>query len=89
MAVTIENKSNIELGVVPTHTKFVGGLAPDENGKLPRGGDGKLIMVSEMASLIDASPAKIDSVQITLFPGTDADDLDDMMNSFKEVTWKE
>ena len=85
MAVTIENKSNIELGVVPTHMKFVGGLVPDENGKLPRGEDGRLIMVSEMAGLTDASPAKIDSVQITLFPGTDAGDLDDMMSSFKEL----
>ena len=85
MAVVIENKSNIELGVVPTHTKFVGGLAPDENGKLPRGEDGKLLMVSEMANLKENSPAKIDSVQITLFPGTDAEDLDDMMNSFKEL----
>ncbi|MEK9985826.1 MAG: hypothetical protein VW879_13895, partial [Opitutae bacterium] len=60
MAVVIENKSNIELGVVPTHTKFVGGLAPDENGKLPRGEDGKLLMVSEMANLKENSPAKID-----------------------------
>ena len=25
-------KPNIELGVVPTHIKFVGGLVPDENG---------------------------------------------------------
>ena len=85
MAVQIPNKSNIQLGVVPTHTKFVGGLAPDENGKLPRGEDGQLVMVSEMAHLTANSPAKIDSVQITLFPGTDAGDLDDMMSSFKEL----
>ena len=42
-------------------------------------------MISEMANLKENSPAKIDSVQITLFPGTDAEDLDDMMNSFKEL----
>ena len=39
-------KAQVELGVIPTHIKFVGGLVPDENGKLPRGGDGRLLSVA-------------------------------------------
>lgn len=32
----IENTSGVEIGIVPTHTKFVGGLVPNAQGKLPR-----------------------------------------------------
>jgi hypothetical protein len=35
MSVTIPLKTTVELGVVPTHIKFVGGLAPDECGPPP------------------------------------------------------
>ena len=37
MAESISLKTNVELGVVPTHIKFVGGLVPDGEGRLPRG----------------------------------------------------
>ena len=71
MPTEISLKTNVELGVVPTHVKFVGGLVPDDDGRLPRGDDGKLVVVSEMAHLIDLSPVKIQSAQITVFPGVD------------------
>ena len=44
-------KAQVEFGVIPTHIKFVGGLVPDENGKLPRGDDGRLLSVAELAHL--------------------------------------
>ena len=46
-------KSNVELGVVPTHIKFVGGLVPDNEGRLPRSENGELIVVNEMKHLTE------------------------------------
>jgi len=83
MAQQISNQSNVVLGVVPTHIKFVGGLVPDDDGKLPRGDDGKLLVVAEMEALIAASPAKIGAVQTPAFPGVDEGDTEDLMTSLK------
>ena len=68
---TLRNRSKVEIGVVPTHLMFVGTLAPDESGKLPRTRSGDLKVVSGMRLLCRTSPVKLNNVQITLFPGTD------------------
>ena len=60
----IELKANVEFGVVPTHIKFVGGLVPDENGRLPRGDDGRLLSVAELAKLQELSPVAITAAQV-------------------------
>ena len=88
MAVQIPNKSKVELGVVPTHLKFVGALVPDESGKLPRTRSGQLKVVSGMAAVCKSSPVKIDNTQITLFPGTDSKDLQEMMKGMKALKLK-
>ena len=88
MAVQIPNKSKVELGVVPTHLKFVGALVPDESGKLPRTNSGDLKVVSGMRAVCKSSPVKIDNTQITLFPGTDAKDLQDLMKGMKALKLK-
>ncbi|CAN5432814.1 hypothetical protein BH23VER1_BH23VER1_03140 [soil metagenome] len=85
MAITIPLKADVEFGVVPTHIKFVGGLAPDENGLLPRAGDGRVAVVAEMAALMEASPVKIDSAQITLFPGVAPEDTEAMITGLKDL----
>ncbi len=85
MAETITLKTNVELGVVPTHIKFVGGLVPDDDGRLPRGDDGELLVVTEMAKLTAASPVKIQSAQVTVFPGVDAGDTDDLMKGLRAL----
>lgn len=85
MAETITLKTRVELGVVPTHIKFVGGLVPDEEGRLPRSGEGDLLVVTEMAKLTAASPVKIQSAQITVFPGVDAGDTDDLITGLKAL----
>ncbi|MEM9281847.1 MAG: hypothetical protein AAGA96_08480 [Verrucomicrobiota bacterium] len=85
MAETISLNTNVELGVVPTHIKFVGGLVPDDNGRLPRGDDGQLLVVTEMAHLTTASPVKIQSAQVTAFPGVDASDMDDLFSGLRAL----
>ena len=82
---TLRNKSKVKIGVVPTHLMFVGALAPDENGKLPRTRAGDLKIVSGMRLLCRTSPVKLNTVQVTLFPGTDATDLQDMFKGLKAL----
>lgn len=81
----ISLKTGVELGVVPTHVKFVGGLVPDDDGRLPRDDDGQLIVVSEMARLASISPVKIQSAQITVFPGVDEGDQGELINGLREI----
>jgi|TARA_B110000196_G_scaffold296947_1_gene287672 hypothetical protein len=85
MSEKITLNTNVELGVVPTHIKFVGGLVPDEEGRLPRGEDGQLIVVSEMKHLTEISPVKIGSAQITIFPGVDENDTEDMITGLRSL----
>jgi len=83
MSITL--KPDVQLGVVPTHMKFVGGLVPEEGGKLPRGEDGKLVIVEEMRRICDTSPVKVASVQIPAFPGVDEGDNDELINGLKDL----
>jgi len=82
---TLRNRSKVEIGVVPTHLMFVGALAPDESGKLPRTRSGDLKVVSGMRLLCRTSPVKLNNVQVTLFPGTDPKDLEDMFKGFRAL----
>jgi hypothetical protein len=83
MASEISLKTNVQMGVVPTHVKFVGGLVPEEGGRLPREAGGKLVVVAEMERLCQASPVRIQSVQIPAFPGVDESDNDELINGLK------
>jgi hypothetical protein len=85
MATDINLRTNIELGVVPTHIKFVGGLVPDEEGRLPREADGQLSIVAEMKRLMDLSRVKISSAQIPSFPGANADDVHELITGLKDL----
>ncbi|MGJ8671631.1 hypothetical protein [Rubritalea sp.] len=78
-------RADIELGVCPTHVKFVGGLVPGEDGKLPRDANGELFAISEMRTLIERSPVQINSVQISQFNGTDDADLTEMYTGLKDL----
>ena len=81
----IDLKANVELGVVPTHIKFVGGLVPDENGCLPRGDDGRLLTIAELTHLQDLSPVDIAAAQVPLFPGVVPQDTQDLFGGIKEL----
>ena len=78
-------KANIEFGVVPTHIKFVGGLVPDDNGCLPRGDDGRLLSVAELAHLKKVSSVDITAAQVPLFPGVVEKDTQDLFGGIREL----
>ena len=82
--ISLKSKS-VELGIVPTHIKFVGGLVPDDDGKMPRGDDGKLLVVAEMAKLAELSPVKIGSAQVPVFPGVAEQDTEDMITGIRDL----
>jgi len=67
------------LGIVPTHLMFVGGLVPDENGKMPRDGEGNLVITANLEKLVSDSKAKISCVQVPYFPGLDESDVAEMV----------
>lgn len=83
MAQDITLRSSIDLGVVPTHIKFVGGLVPDENGRLPREDDGQVAVVAEMKRLMDLSRVAISTVQVPSFPGAHAEDVKDLITGLQ------
>ena len=70
----IINKTNIELGVVATHSGWVGGIVPDDDGNAPRTSEGELVVLAEMKKLQELSPVKLDGVQVPVIPGTKAED---------------
>ena len=82
----IKNKTEVKIGVVPTHLKFSDCLIPNEVGNLPRTRSGDLKVTSGMHELCRTSPVKIDIVQIPLFYGTNTNDIKDLfhgMNALK------
>lgn len=79
----IKLKADIELGVCPTHVKFVGGIVPNDDGRLPRNPDGELILIAEMKTLQAQSPVEIKSVQISQFNGSNEADLEELYNGLK------
>jgi hypothetical protein len=85
MAELISLKTQVQLGIVPTHFKFVGGLVPDENGQLPRDAAGEILILSEMRSLCANSPVKISMVQIPFFASASAADTAAMINGLKAL----
>ena len=85
MAADISLKAKIDLGVVPTHLKFVGGLVPDANGRLPRQKNGALTVVAGMERLVKKSRVTLKCVQIPHFPGLDEGDIAEMIEGFKKL----
>ena len=81
-------KAPVEFGVVPTHIKFVGGLVPDEKGKLPRGPDKRLLSITELEHLQKHSPVEITTAQLPFFPGLDQDDCDELFETMKSMGLK-
>ena len=85
MSAKITLKSNVQLGVVPTHLCFVGSLVPDEKGKFPRNEDGVLCVLEGMRKLVEMSPVKFTCVQVPLFPGNSREDIDELVHELKAM----
>lgn len=85
MPATIALKPKVQLGVVTTHFKFVGGIVPDENGKFPRDENGALRVLSEMKTLCEVSPVEMNIVQIPFFASADTPEVDEIINGLKAL----
>ncbi len=85
MSAKIALKPKVQLGVVTTHFKFVGGIVPDENGKFPRDENGALRVLSEMKTLCEVSPVAMDIVQIPFFASGDTAEVDEIINGLKAL----
>ena len=78
-------KTNVALGVVPTHLGFVDALVPDADGHFQREADGRIKIVAEMDRICAQSPVRPSCVQISLFPGTSESDIAEMMQGLKAL----
>jgi hypothetical protein len=85
MSRSITLKPDIALGIVPTHLRFVGGLVPDAEGRLPRNADGEIIIVAGVGELLEVSPVAFRSAQVSLFPGTQSEELDRLVAGLKAL----
>ncbi|MEX1049773.1 MAG: hypothetical protein WED15_09605 [Akkermansiaceae bacterium] len=85
MSASITLQPHIQLGVVPTHIRFVGGLVPDENGKFPREADGVLRVVSAMRTLAAASRVRMTCVQIPFFASADPAEVAEMIEGLRAL----
>ncbi|MEO7100077.1 MAG: hypothetical protein ABI162_12000 [Luteolibacter sp.] len=85
MFAKIALKPKVQLGVVTTHFKFVGGIVPDEHGKFPRDADGNLLVLTEMKKLAAISPVKMNIVQIPFFASADPVEVAAMINGLKAM----
>ncbi len=76
-------KSPINLGIVPTHLRFVGALLPDENGRFPRNPEGEMLVVEGVRKLVETSPVAFGCVQVSIFPGTHPEDTGALVDGLK------
>ena len=80
----IESKSKVKLGVLATHLKFVGGLVPDENGRIPRDENGPLIL-QNLKQICQDAEVRVDSAQISYFPGLHQGDIEELVGGLRDV----
>jgi hypothetical protein len=83
MSHLITLKPDIKLGIVPTYLRFVGGLVPDAEGRLPRQDNGEIAIVAGVRELVEQSAVAFSCAQISLFPGTLPEELDLLVKGLK------
>lgn len=85
MASQLSLNTNVSLGIVPTHLKFVGGLVPDEDGRIPRDADGQLSIVANLTKLAAESRFPLTAAQVPYFPGLHEGDVAEMAAAIKAL----
>jgi hypothetical protein len=85
MTKALKLKARVDLGVVPTHCKFIGAIVPDDQGHLPRNEAGQLVLAEGVRRLAEASPVQLNSIQMSLFSGTREKDLQELMQCLQEL----
>ena len=78
-------KSEIKVGVVATHFKFAGGVAPNEHGKFPRDANGVLRVLSAIGELCAISPVKMNTVQLPFFAAADQVEIAEMIKGLNSM----
>ena len=81
----IEPRSSVKLGVLLTHTKFVGGLIPDDQGRWPREPDGQLTLLKRLADLVERSPMPFEVAQVSYFTGVARQDIDELVRGIRAL----
>ena len=81
----IDVNGKTKIGVLTTYLKFVGGAVPDEQGNLPRNENGELVLVDGLKHLKISSHIKIDTVQVSYFPGLNQNDLSELVENLKKL----
>jgi hypothetical protein len=85
MSAKVTLKTQVQLGVVPTHIKFVGGLVPDGEGKYPRTGAGVLESVATMRELCEGARVRPTCVQIPFFASADPKEVAEMVEGLRAL----
>ena len=83
MSAKISPLSSVQLGVVPTHIKFLGGLVPDGDGKFPRGASGSLAIVETMRHLCEHAAFRPQCVQIPFFASADPGEVQELVSGLR------
>ncbi len=81
----IAARSHVKLGFVPTHLKFVGGLVPDDAGRLPTTDSGESLLVERTKELLRYVVVPVNAIQIPWFYGTDATLLKEVVDQLSEL----
>lgn len=82
----LHKHTGVKSGVVPVQEGF-GNFFPTE-GKLPREGDKKLVALRVMEDLVKISEIKMNVVQVPVFPGTDQNDIDELLGGLKKMDFE-
>ena len=81
----LQLKTNVKLGTLATHLKFVGGIVPNENGRLPRTDTGEIVIVDGISRLKKLSPIELNATQFSYFPGLNEDDVSEVISRLKAI----
>ena len=81
----LQLKTNVKLGTLATHLKFVGGIVPNEDGRLPRTDTGEIIIVDGISRLKKLSPIELNATQFSYFPGLNEDDVSEVISRLKAI----
>lgn len=81
----ITPRSKVRLGITATHLRFVGGLVPEEDGRLSRDTGGKIKILAGIERLARQSPAPPTVVQISIFTGVRDEDVAEVLSGIRNL----
>ncbi|MEY2598552.1 MAG: hypothetical protein RLZZ244_3111 [Verrucomicrobiota bacterium] len=85
MSQSISLKTAVQLGVVPTHLKFVGSIVPNADGRFPRNSQGVLETLAGMQELCALSPVRISCIQVPYFASANQEEVQELILGLKAL----